>query len=134
MTATLKYRGVEAKVVKAEYLAAIALQTGRAKDRERVIRILEEAEIDRGRSGPRSSKKHGLAGKAENSRKAACMKSKSAERVFEQKRERRRQLARLPFEKKIEIVVELQKAAAGDPERSTPYHLASLRLQREQPR
>ena len=41
------------------------------------------------------------------------MKGKSAEAVFEKKRERRRQLARLPFEKKIEIVVELQKAAAG---------------------
>ena len=33
--------------------------------------------------------------------------------VFEKKRARRRQLAKLPFEKKIEIVVELQKAAAG---------------------
>jgi hypothetical protein len=47
-TATLRYRDTEAKVVKAEYLAAIALQTGRAKDRERVIRLLEEAVIDRG--------------------------------------------------------------------------------------
>jgi len=45
--ATLKYRDVEAKVVTAEYLAAIALQTGRAKDRERVIRLLDEAVIDR---------------------------------------------------------------------------------------
>jgi len=44
---TLKYRGVEARVVTAEYLAAIALQTGRAKDRERVIRLLEAAAIDR---------------------------------------------------------------------------------------
>jgi hypothetical protein len=44
---TLKYRDVEAKVVTAEYLAGIALQTGRAKDRERVIRLLEEAVIDR---------------------------------------------------------------------------------------
>jgi len=44
---TLKYRDVEAKVVTAEYLAAIALQTGRAKDRERVIRLLDEAVIDR---------------------------------------------------------------------------------------
>src|SRR5512139_2142582 len=34
--ATLMYRGVKAKVLEAEYLAAIALQTGRAKDRERV--------------------------------------------------------------------------------------------------
>lgn len=45
----------------------------------------------------------------------------SAERVFERKRERRRQLARLPFEKKIEIIVELQKAAAEirkDPRRA----------------
>ncbi len=45
--ATLKYRDVEARVVSAEYLAAIALQTGRAKDRERVIRLLDEADIDR---------------------------------------------------------------------------------------
>jgi hypothetical protein len=44
---TLRYREAEAKVVRAEYLAAIALQTGRAKDRERVIRLLEEADIDR---------------------------------------------------------------------------------------
>jgi hypothetical protein len=41
------------------------------------------------------------------------MKSKSAKAVFKKKRERRRQLAKLPFEKKIEIIVELQKAAAG---------------------
>ena len=45
--AILKYRDVEAKVVTAEYLAAIALQTGRGKDRERVIRLLDEAVIDR---------------------------------------------------------------------------------------
>ena len=44
---TLKYRDVEAKVVTAEHLAAIALQTGRAKDRERLIRLLDEAVIDR---------------------------------------------------------------------------------------
>ena len=44
---TLRYRDVEAKVVSAEYLAAIALQTGRAKDRERLSRILDEAVIDR---------------------------------------------------------------------------------------
>lgn len=44
---TLTYRGVEAKVVKAEYLVAIALQTGRAKDRERVVRLLEAGVVDR---------------------------------------------------------------------------------------
>ena len=47
IAATLKYRNVEAKVVTAEYLAAISLQTGRAKDRERVIRLLDEAVINR---------------------------------------------------------------------------------------
>jgi hypothetical protein len=47
MMATLTYRGVKAQVVKAEYLAAIALQTGRAKDRERVIRLLDCGAIDR---------------------------------------------------------------------------------------
>jgi hypothetical protein len=45
--ATLTYRGVRAKVVKPEYLAAVALQTGRAKDRERVVRLLESGSIDR---------------------------------------------------------------------------------------
>jgi hypothetical protein len=45
--ATLKYRDVEARVVTAEYLAAIALQTGRAKDRERLVRLLEDEVIDR---------------------------------------------------------------------------------------
>jgi len=45
--ATLRYRDVEARVVTAEYLAAVALQTGRAKDRERVVRLLDGAVIDR---------------------------------------------------------------------------------------
>ena len=40
------------------------------------------------------------------------MKNNAAELFFRKKQERRRQLVRLPFEKKIEIVVELQKAAA----------------------
>jgi hypothetical protein len=41
------------------------------------------------------------------------MNDKAAEKVFRKKRDRRRRLAKLPFEKKIEIVVALQKAAAG---------------------
>jgi len=48
------------------------------------------------------------------------MKNKAAETIFRKKRRRRRQLAQLPFEKKIEIVVELQKTAAAirkDPRR-----------------
>jgi len=39
--------------------------------------------------------------------------NKIAARIFRQKRARRAQLAGLPFEKKIEIVVELQKMAKG---------------------
>jgi len=38
---------------------------------------------------------------------------RTAEDVFRKKRERRRELAKLPFEKKIEIIVEMQKAAAA---------------------
>lgn len=39
--------------------------------------------------------------------------AKYAEYIFEKKKKRRLKLAQLPFEKKIEIIVELQKAAAG---------------------
>lgn len=60
--ATLKYRDVQAKVIKAEYLVAIALQTGRAKDRERVIRLLDGGAIDRTVLA-RILEKHALAGK-----------------------------------------------------------------------
>ena len=49
------------------------------------------------------------------------MKNKSAERVFEQKREASAPTGPAPFEKKIEIVVELQKAAAGI--RQGPRHI-----------
>ena len=60
--ATLKYRDVEARVVTAEYLAAIALQTGRAKDRERVSKLMDEANLDRSRLDG-ILKRFGLAGK-----------------------------------------------------------------------
>jgi hypothetical protein len=41
------------------------------------------------------------------------VKNKVAQKIFQKKRARRAQLARLPFEKKIEILVELQKMASG---------------------
>jgi hypothetical protein len=41
------YEGVSTRVVKAEYLIAICLQTGRAKDRARVAMLREQARIDR---------------------------------------------------------------------------------------
>jgi len=49
------------------------------------------------------------------------MKNKTVDSLFAKKRERRRRLAKLPFEKKIEIVVELQKAAAAI--RKDPRHI-----------
>jgi len=39
--------GVETRVVSAEYLVAIALRTGRRKDREKVRRLVEEASVNR---------------------------------------------------------------------------------------
>lgn len=50
------------------------------------------------------------------------MKSEAAEIVFKKKRERRRRLAGLPFEKKIEIVVELHAGIRKDP-RFKPWEL-----------
>ncbi len=60
--ATLKYGDVEGRVVKAEYLTAIALQTGRPKDRERVHRLLEEAALNKSLLGV-ILERHGLTGK-----------------------------------------------------------------------
>ncbi len=60
--ATLKYRDVEAKVLTTEYLVAISLETSRAKDRERVIRLLEDAAIGRSVLN-RILEAHGLGGK-----------------------------------------------------------------------
>ena len=44
-----RYKQIKTRVVRAEYLIAIALQTGRAKDRERMIRLLDEAKLDKSR-------------------------------------------------------------------------------------
>ena len=63
--AILTYRDVEAKVVKAEYLAAIALQTGRSKDRERAVRLLESGSVDRAALAG-ILEKHSLAEKLKN--------------------------------------------------------------------
>jgi hypothetical protein len=49
------------------------------------------------------------------------MEKRAARDTFAQKRERRARLAGLSFEKKIEILIELQKMAAGirkDPRRT----------------
>jgi len=45
--ASTLYKDIETKVMKLEYLIAIMLQTNRPKDRERVIKALNEGKIDR---------------------------------------------------------------------------------------
>lgn len=42
----IAYEGVAARVLRGEYLIAIALQTGRSKDRERVRILREQAQLD----------------------------------------------------------------------------------------
>lgn len=42
-----KYKGINTKVMKIEYLIAIMIQTYRPKDKERILKALNEAEIDR---------------------------------------------------------------------------------------
>jgi len=69
--AILRYRDVEAKVVKAEYLVAIALQTNRPKDRERVLRLLEEATLDRDLL-TRILERHGLTDKLKKLEGGPC--------------------------------------------------------------
>jgi hypothetical protein len=40
------YQGTAARVMTAEHLAAVMVQTGRTKDRERFFKMIEEAKID----------------------------------------------------------------------------------------
>jgi hypothetical protein len=53
------YMRVKARIVRPEYLLAIALQTNRSKDRERAIQLLEQAKMD-SKSLVRLLKKFGL--------------------------------------------------------------------------
>jgi hypothetical protein len=50
--------GIEARVISAEHLVAIALRTGRRKDFEKVRRLLEEAPVDRRKLGPLLKRHH----------------------------------------------------------------------------
>ncbi|MGB9894125.1 MAG: hypothetical protein ACPLRA_06890 [Candidatus Saccharicenans sp.] len=45
--AEVDYGQIKVRIVRAEYLTAIALQTGRPKDRERALRLLESEATDR---------------------------------------------------------------------------------------
>ncbi len=43
----VSYGNIKVRILKPEYLIAIALQTGRPKDRERTLRLLESEAVDR---------------------------------------------------------------------------------------
>ena len=43
------YQGTATRVMTAEHLAAVMVQTGRGKDRERFFKMIEEAKIDQGK-------------------------------------------------------------------------------------
>jgi hypothetical protein len=60
------YEDVSARVVRAEHLIAICLQTGQDKDRERVRILREQAELDRTYSAG-VLQRHGLEGKGRGS-------------------------------------------------------------------
>jgi hypothetical protein len=59
--------GVPALVMRAEYLVAIALQTGRAKDSARILQFIEQEAVDRNEL-KRVIEAHGLASKWEKFR------------------------------------------------------------------
>lgn len=64
---TVKYKNVRTRIIKAEYLIAIMLDTFRAKDRERIIKFLDESKIDMSYL-TKVLQKHGLKGKFKNFR------------------------------------------------------------------
>lgn len=43
----VKYKNVKTKIIRAEHLIAIMIQTSRPKDKERIIKLMDEAKIDR---------------------------------------------------------------------------------------
>ena len=58
----VKYRQVKTRVIRAEYLLAIMLQTGRPKDKTRMVLFLEEAKLDQ-KKLTQLIKRHGLSAK-----------------------------------------------------------------------
>jgi hypothetical protein len=57
---TADFEGVPIRVVRADYLAAIALSVGRAKDMARILALLESGSVTRERVAA-LAEKHGLA-------------------------------------------------------------------------
>lgn len=43
----VKYKNAKTKVIRAEHLIAIMIQTSRPKDKERIIKLIDEAKIDK---------------------------------------------------------------------------------------
>jgi hypothetical protein len=103
----IDYEGVSTSVVRAEYLIAICLQTGRAKDRARVAMLREQAHLDHELLADILNR-HQL----EETWKLWHGISAEVARIFTAKQKRRHDLARLPCPEKVRAIIQLQGIAA----------------------
>ena len=87
------YEGVAMRVVRAEHLVAICLQTGRAKARGQACILREQATLD-------------------SPHLANILSRHELERLFAAKEARRCALVALPFPEKVAAVIKLQEMAA----------------------
>jgi hypothetical protein len=102
--------GIATRILPAEYLMAIALQTGRSKD------LAPNSISGSRRCGPRPLQRNfatprsgGELANLSSEVSAQSTMNKTVQRIFDRKAERRRELAALPFAKKIEIVEQLRE-------------------------
>lgn len=59
-------------------------------------------------------------------------RNKYIEKIFRAKKKRRIELAKLPFEKKIDILIELQKMASGVPSIRRKHKLGPWKIVKSQ--
>ena len=103
--------GFPARVFTPEYLAAIALQTGRAKDKARMLQFVEAGVLD-ATEFEQLIERHQLSGKWRNF-KQHFMSGDSFrfERVWDDKRKMRQRLAAAPIVEKLRMLDALRERA-----------------------
>ena len=108
----MEYGKMKTKVIRPEYSIAISLQTGRPKDKERILLLLEEAEINH-LLLEKILKEHRLWEKWKRLGYRKGIRENppayGVEEIWRAKRKRRMELARKPAKEKIETVDLLQK-------------------------
>jgi hypothetical protein len=100
--------GVVASVMTAEHLAAICLQTGRTKDRYRIVSFIEQEAVDLSALGG-FVERYGLKEKWLEFEKNDLRRLSNREHKTS-KDDRRRYLQRLPLTKKAQIIEDLRDA------------------------